>query len=294
MTVLVTGGDGQLGRALAALDRPERRVLAMARGRLDITDPDAVRAAVAAARPAVVINAAAMTDVDAAEGDRDRAFAVNETGAAVVADACRHAGARLVQVSTNYVFDGAAPAPYGPDAAAAPHNVYGASKLAGEAAARAAYPDGAVVLRTSWVFSPTGRNFVRSIAAAAATRDRLDVVDDQSGRPTAAADLAVACLAVADAPAAGGIVHVGGDPPVTWYDFAVAIVDRLADRLDRRPAVVPVATAQVPRPARRPANGVLDCRSYVAATGRALPDWRPALDRVLAALSQETGGPERR
>ena len=288
MTILVTGGAGQLGRALAACDRPDRRVLALGRDRLDVLDRAAVRATIDGVRPRAVVNAASMTDVDGAEAEPARAFAVNRDGAAAVAEACRDIGARLVQVSTNYVFDGSAGSPYAETAAPAPLGVYGDSKLAGEAAVRAAHPGGATVLRTSWVFSATGRNFVRSILAAARRETRLPVVADQSGRPTAAADLAAACLAVADGAAGPAILHFGGDPPVTWYDFAVAIVARMAGSAAGRPAsVVPVDTAAVPRPARRPANGILDCRRYVAATGRALPDWRPALDRVVARLTGE-------
>ena len=149
------------------------------------------------------------------------------------------------------------------------------------------------MLRTSWVFSATGRNFVRSILAAVAKKPRLEVVADQSGRPTAADDLAAACLAVAAMDPAGPgdevppVLHFGGDPPVTWYDFAAAIVARAGRAAAGRPTLVPVATACVPRPAQRPTNGVLDCDAYIRATGCALPDWRPALDRVMARL---TGG----
>ena len=199
MRVLVTGQEGQLARSLAerAADHPELDIITTARDLVDLSCAGSVAAAIAAVRPDLVINAAAYTGVDLAEDEPALAFRINAEAAGETAAAALQAGAAIVQLSTDYVFDGESSEPYREDAPANPMSVYGRSKLAGEEAVRAANPLH-LILRTAWVYSPFGRNFVKTIVAAARDRDRLDVVDDQHGCPTSALDLADSILAIAD------------------------------------------------------------------------------------------------
>lgn len=294
--LLVTGAGGQVGHELLALART-RGVDAVGTdvAALDITDAAAVRQAVEDARPDAAVNAAAYTAVDRAEAEPDRAAAVNRDGARHVAEACAAAGIPLVHVSTDYVFDGTKGAPYVPADAVSPLGVYGRTKAEGEAAVREATPEH-VILRTAWVFSAHGHNFVRTMLRLARERDTFGVVADQHGGPTSAAAVARACLAVAEQTAAGhgiwGTFHHAGTPAATWFDLATEAV-RLGALLDPavRGTVRPIATADYPTAAARPPRVELDTSAFERAYGVAAPDWRADLPAVVAALveSERTG-----
>lgn len=278
--ILVFGKTGQVARELARL-APDARFLG--RDVADLADPAGCAAAIRALRPRLVINAAAYTAVDRAETEAALATTINGDAPGAMAGACAALDVPFVHISTDYVFDGSGDAPRAPDAPVAPINAYGRSKLAGE---QAVLTSGAraVVLRTSWVFSAHGANFMKTMLRLAATRDELRVVNDQVGGPTAAADIARACLAIGDAlaqGAAGGIQHFAGSPDVSWAGFATAIF--AGARLPTR--VVPIPSADYPTPARRPLNSRLDCAS-LAGYDIARPDWRVALADVLQELKE--------
>ncbi len=284
---LVTGGSGQLATSLAAAAPDGFAISVVGRPNFDFDRPESIDAVFAEARPELVINAAAYTAVDAAESDAEAAFRANRDGPARLAALCAAAGARLVHVSTDYVFDGAKGAPYVEQDPTNPTGVYGASKLAGEQAVLAALP-GAVILRTAWVYAPTGRNFVRTMLNAARKTDRLRVVADQIGCPTTATDLAEAIFALvprlmaADAPA--GVFHAVGGGWTSWHGLAVATFEEAARYGAPVPEVAPIATADWPTPARRPADSRLDCGRLAAAFGVALPPWRASLARAIDAI----------
>lgn len=278
--ILVFGKTGQVARELAAL-APD--ALCLGRDRADLTDPAACAAAITAQRPAAVINAAAWTAVDRAETEEEAATAVNGAAPGAMAQACAAAGIPFVHISTDYVFDGQGTAPFAPDHPTAPLSAYGRSKLAGERAVRAAGGPH-VILRTSWVFSAHGSNFVRTMLRLGAERPVLRVVADQTGGPTPAAAIAAACLTIADRlrtqPGLSGTHHFAGAPDTTWAGFARAIMAAAG-----LPAQVEdIATADWPTPARRPANSRLDCSTLEQAFGIARPDWRAHLAAVLADL----------
>ena len=287
--ILVVGARGQLAAALADAGGPAVRRLG--RPALDFDRPDGVAAAVRGAMrdfgPALVVNAAAWTAVDAAEADPDAAARANRDGPALLAALCAEAGLPLIHVSTDYVFDGLKGAPYVETDPPCPTGVYGATKLAGERAVLAA-GGRAVVLRTSWVYAATGRNFVRTMLGAAAPR--LRVVADQQGCPTAAADLAAAVLAVAARLREGwrdeyaGVFHTAGTGATTWHGLAVAIFEEAARHGRPVPAVDAIATADWPTPARRPPDSRLDCGKLHRVFGVRLPAWRPSLAGVVDAL----------
>jgi dTDP-4-dehydrorhamnose reductase len=285
VTVLVTGGAGQLATALAASGGD--RVRLVGRPAFDFDRPESVEAAFRAASPALVVNAAAYTGVDAAEADAEAAFRANRDGPALLARLCAAAGVPLIHVSTDYVFDGRKGAPYVETDPTSPEGVYGASKLAGEHAVLEACPE-AIVLRTSWVYSPTGKNFVRTMLAAARKTSRLRVVADQKGCPTTAADLAAAILAIiGHGRRQGGVFHAAGTGWTTWHGLAVAVFEEAARHGLTPPEVVPIATADWPTPARRPPDSRLDCAKLAKAFAVRLPDWRdsvgPTVDAIFAA-----------
>ena len=286
MTILLTGAGGQVGREVARLAPALGvEVAAFDRAALDVTDADAVRRRVADAAPDAVVNAAAYTAVDRAEAEPDLAFAVNRDGARHLAEAASERGVPVVHVSTDYVFDGTQGAPYEPGDPVAPLGVYGASKAAGEDAVRAA-TDRHVILRTAWVFSRYGGNFVATMLRLAGERDRLAVVADQWGHPTAAADVARACLAAARRAAEGlaGTLHVAGTPLATWHDLAAETV-RLGVGLGAVPRVPvdPIPTSAYPTPAARPGRVELAMAGSFAALGLPPFDWRTALADEVAA-----------
>ncbi|PZF79414.1 dTDP-4-dehydrorhamnose reductase [Jiangella anatolica] len=278
MRWLVTGAAGMLGRDMTTvLDGAQ--VTALTRADLDITDAAAVDTAVSGHD--VIVNTAAWTDVDGAETAEEAATAVNGAGPAHLAAACARHGARLVHVSTDYVFDGAATAPYPEDAPTAPRSAYGRSKLAGERAVLAALPDAGYVVRTAWLYGEHGGNFVRTMARLAAQRDTLDVVDDQRGQPTWSMDVAhaIAGLVRADAPA--GVYHATNAGETTWFGLARAVFAQLG--LD--PARVrPTTTDRFPRPAPRPAYSVLGHDGWARAGLAPLRPWDEALAEAAPAV----------
>lgn len=275
MRLLVTGSRGQLGLALqAAAPACGHEVVGFDLPELDITDVTAVREAVAAVRPDAIVNCAAFTAVDAAEADEARATAVNGTAVAGLGTAADEVGAVLVHISTDYVFDGRSGRPWREDDPTRPLSAYGRSKLAGEVAALRARQH--LVVRTAWLFGQ-GANFVEAIRKQIeAGKPELSVVADQLGSPTYAADLAAAMLGLL-AGGALGIVHVVNEGVTTWQGFAAEIVRQLgADVVIR-----PICTAELGRPAPRPANSVLDTARLRGLLGGPLPPWQDALGRYL-------------
>jgi dTDP-4-dehydrorhamnose reductase len=290
MRFLLLGGTGQVGEELRALATPDDvEVDAPSRGTLDLQDADAIASMIAAEPWSVVINAAAYTAVDRAESEEAIAFAVNAAAPSRLAIETGRRGIPLVQISTDYVFDGKKGSPYVEQDEAAPLNVYGRSKLAGERAVRAGNPRH-VILRTSWTYSPYRTNFVKTILRLAAERDRLTVVADQRGCPTAARDVAKACLDIALRCASDperapyGIFHFAGAGEASRFEFATAIVELSADRRARSPQVVPVRTVDYPTPAERPLDTRLDCPAIVRAFGASLRPWREALEETIERL----------
>jgi len=292
-SLVIFGGLGQVGRCLAEAALPagwERRVFDHAG--CDITDPAAVERALAGIEGGAVVNAAAYTAVDRAETEAEAAFAINRDGAGIVAATAAERGLPLIHLSTDYVFDGAGRAPWREESATGPLGVYGASKLAGEEAVRAAGPRH-VILRVQWVFAAHGGNFVRTMLRAAATRPQLRVVNDQIGAPTPAADIAATCLTLAQHLADGhgfGTFHYCGAETTSWHGFAAAILAEAAAHGLAVPPLAPIATADFPTPARRPAYSVFDCHRIAAIHGIAQPDWRRALAATVPALLSQVGG----
>lgn len=286
--ILVTGRSGQVATALAAA-LPARGFVALCVGQPDFSfdAPGSVDAAFDGMMPDAVVNCAAWTAVDAAEDEEAAAFRANALGPAMLAARCAARGIPLVQVSTDYVFDGRKAAPYVEADAPNPLGAYGRTKLAGEWAALAGNPR-TVVLRTSWVFASTGGNFLRTMLRVGAERDELRVVADQHGSPTAAPDLADAIAGVLARirddgwqDAHRGVFHATGSGFTTWHGFAEAIFVAAGGK---RPALHPIATAAYPTRALRPADGRLDCGRLASVFGVTLPPWPDGLSRVLHAL----------
>lgn len=277
MRVLVFGRSGQVATELARL-APDAQFLD--RAAADLSAPETCARAILAARPDAVINAAAWTAVDAAESHEAEAGIINGDAPGAMAGACAELGIPLVQISTDYVFDGQGDAPFAPDHPTAPLNAYGRTKLRGEDMVRSS---GAVhaILRTSWVFSAQGSNFLRTMLRLTAERDRLTVVADQIGGPTPANAIAAACLTIAThlrkAPKLSGTYHLSGEPDTSWADFARYIARAAGHSCE----IADISTADYPTPAQRPANSRLDC-SGLAAFGLSRPDWRAATDAIIA------------
>ncbi len=275
-TILLTGAGGQLGTELARSLASHGDVIAAPRDRLDLADADAIVAAVRAARPDLIVNAGAYTAVDLAEKEVAAAQAVNARAPAILAEEARRASAVLIHYSTDYVFDGSRSAPYDEDAPASPLNVYGRTKHEGELAIASSGAH-ALVLRTSWVYGLHGRNFLVTIRRLAAERPELRIVADQVGVPNWTRTLAEATARVVGSGLTAvaersGLYHLSSTGEASWYDFARAIVGDVAS-----PRVLPIATAEYPLPARRPAYGVLGTAKFERSFGFALPDWRRAL-----------------
>ncbi|GAA2130115.1 dTDP-4-dehydrorhamnose reductase [Kitasatospora kazusensis] len=275
---LVTGSGGMLGRdLLSVLAEAGIAATALDRAALDITDPAAVRAAVAG--HGVVVNCAAWTDVDGAEAAEEAATAVNGTGVRHLAAACAEAGARLLHVSTDYVLPGDAGQPYPEDAATGPANAYGRSKLAGERAVAELLPEHGYVVRTAWLYGEHGNNFVATMLKLAAQRETLDVVDDQQGQPTWSYALAQQLAALGRAPGApAGIYHGTASGRTTWYGLARAAYELSGLDPER---IRPTSSAAFVRPAVRPAYSVLGHDRWAAAGLAPLPDWRASLALAL-------------
>jgi dTDP-4-dehydrorhamnose reductase len=291
LRIAVTGTAGQVVRAL-----DERAgghavtMLPLGRPGLDLAAPESVAPALRAARPDAVVNAAAYTAVDKAESEAGLALAVNGAGAGAVAEAAAVLGIPVLQLSTDYVFDGTGDRPWREDDPTAPLGSYGRSKLAGEAAVRHATRDHAI-LRTAWVYSPFGQNFVRTMLRLARTRETVTVVADQHGCPTSALDLADGLLRVArnlvERPAEAGLrgtFHMAGAGDTSWCDFARAVFAAAAVRGGPSARVEPIATADYPTPAQRPRNSRLDCGKLARVHGVALPPWPGSLDACVARL----------
>ena len=294
MRIAVTGRNGQIAASLIerAVAHPDLTVLPLHRPGFDLLQPGSVAAGIEAARPDLVISAAAYTAVDQAEDEPDLAFAINADGAGHVAAAAATVGAQVIHFSTDYVFDGEKAEPYTEEDPPNPRSVYGASKLAGEEAVAAANPRH-LILRTAWVYSPFGTNFVKTMLRLAAERDRVSVVADQIGNPTSALDLADATLAIAARLHAGsesepadmyGLYHLTGEGSASWADFARAIF--AASRRHGGPSaeVIDIATADYPTRASRPRNSRLSGAKFDRTLGIVLPAWREATAPAVALL----------
>ncbi len=293
MRICITGSQGQVASALKTWHGREGvTILPLARPEFDLAKAENALTLLTAMKPDVVISAAAYTAVDLAESNPDEAMSVNATGPGLVAKAAAALDVPILHLSTDYVFDGMRPTPYAEDCATSPNGVYGSTKLAGEQAVAAANPRH-VILRTAWVYSHEGKNFVKTMLRLAETRPQLGVVSDQFGCPTYAPDIADALIAIARqsmsakaGSAEFGVFHMAGGGDSSWSGFASAIF-ALA-RKHGLPAadVKPIATADYPTPARRPFNSRLDCQKLSATYGVRLPFWHDGLERCMAILAQ--------
>lgn len=285
MKVLVLGAGGQVGRALLECAPASAEVVARDRRGCDIGDEGAVRRCLAETSPDLVFNAAAYTAVDRAESDPEEARRLNALAPGWIASACAAAGARLVHLSTDYVFDGRQSQPYCPSDATNPLGVYGRTKRDGERAVMAAAPD-ALVVRTAWLYGAAGNNFVRTMLRRMRERDPLKVVADQIGTPTHVESLAGALWRLA-AMGAGGIHHYTDAGVASWYDFAVAIAEEALPRrlIARAPSIAPVASAEFPTIAPRPLFSLLDKSETWEALGGPPPHWRVNLRECLRAIA---------
>ena len=287
MKVLLTGASGQVGRALAASAPAGVVLVALGREKLDIAAPGAAAEMVAEIAPDLILNAAAYTAVDRAESEPALAMAVNGTAVGRLAAAAALSEARLVHISTDFVFDGRANSPYPPGAPTAPLSVYGRSKLAGEQAA-----GNALIVRTAWVYAAQGANFVHTMLRLMRTRDEVRVVADQIGTPTFAGSLAEAIWRLV-AQGRTQVWHHTDGGEASWHQFAVAIQEEALTLglLERAVPVVPISTDDYPTAAPRPAYSVLDCTGTTAALGAPPPPWRDNLRAMLAGLKASEGTP---
>jgi len=287
VTVLITGAGGQVGRALLSTAPATLQVSGVSHRELDIGDAKAVSEYFRLHSPDVVINAAAYTAVDRAESEPDLALRVNGEGARNLAAAARDSGARLVHISTDFVFDGAGSMPYRPDAPTGPLSVYGVTKLAGEKAVLEVLPERSVIVRTAWVYAADGTNFVRTMLRVMNANRAVRVVADQVGTPTAARGLAETLWKIVAQPQIAGIHHWTDAGVASWYDFAVAIAEEGVS-LGLVPAdvtVAPIATVDYPTPARRPSYSVLD-KSSLTSLGLVPVHWRARLRSVLGEMQR--------
>jgi dTDP-4-dehydrorhamnose reductase len=287
--VLITGAAGQLGRELLRSVPEGVECIAATREILDIADAAQVRAFVWRERPGLIINAAAYTAVDKAESEQELAAAINVNGAANLATACAENGSRLIHVSTDFVFDGTSSTPYLPDAPTSPLGEYGRSKLAGEQAVVAGLPS-ALIMRTAWVYSAFGGNFVKTMLRLMAEREELSVVADQVGTPTWARGLADALWLAADQSDLQGLYHWTDAGVCSWYDFAVAIAEEALEigLLQRMPRIHPIPGSAYPTPAARPAFSVLDKNSTWAVLKTEGLHWRSQLRSMLKELKESS------
>lgn len=287
MKVMIVGSGGQVGQELVKRAPSGWDILATDRSQLDLTDVQQVSRLVTSFRPNVIINAAAYTAVDKAESESALAFAINRDGPLYLARAAKTCGAKIIHISTDYVFSGDKTGVYHESDATAPTGVYGQSKLDGELAIARECPEH-IILRTSWVFGEYGHNFVKTMIRLARERDQLSVVGDQFGSPTYAGDIADVLLVIAGKvtqmpePRMWGTYHFSGTEYVCWADFAVAIIDSAhkINLITKKPVIHAIATSQYPTPAKRPANSKLDCSKIQNVFAVKLSDWRAALESI--------------
>lgn len=286
MKVLITGAGSQLARELQVTAPRTHTVVARHHSQLDISHEESVFEAVQEVSPDLILNTAAYTAVDRAEKERSEAFRVNAWGAASVARAAASVGARLIHFSTDFVFSGGGHEPLRPDHPPSPINAYGESKLKGESEVMATLGSAAVIMRTAWVYSRFGRNFVKTMLDLMSSESRIRVVDDQIGSPTWARGLARATWKIAKLSELSGIQHWTDDGETSWYRFALAIQQDSNDigLIDSNCEVDPVSTADYPRQARRPAYSVLDKSSTWQALGSSAPEWGQQLRAMLQDL----------
>lgn len=284
MRVLITGAGGQLGRELLLTKPASIDILALNRSECDVSAPTVVNAVVSKFRPHIIINAAAFTDVNAAESETDAAFRINSDGAANVAHAAKQINAHLLHISTDYVFDGRQSMAYSITSRPNPINAYGASKLAGEEGVLASGAS-ATIVRTAWLYAETGRNFVTTILRLLKKGNPISVVSDQVGTPTAAQDLAEVLWRCASNPQEQSILHWTNSGIASWYDFAIAIQELAVDRriVDAGTVIMPISSHDYPSPAPRPTYSVLDSFLAWSAFGPAR-HWRNALAHTLDKL----------
>jgi dTDP-4-dehydrorhamnose reductase len=291
--ILVTGRGGQLVNCLVerTAGRAGFEVVALGRGQMDLERPESLGEPIRAVRPDVVINAAAFTAVDQAEDEPERARAVNVEAAGAIAAAARESGARIIQISTDYVFDGTADGPYSEDAPTNPLGVYGRSKLEGEERVRAEAPEH-LILRTAWLYSPFGKNFVRTMMHLAEVRDTVSVVADQRGNPTSAYDLADGIVAVLDCwrddpgRGLGETYHLCGSGEASWCELAAQVMAERRQLGLRAAHVEPISTANWPTRAPRPHFSVLDCSKARKDFGIRLPAWQASVAKVVKRLAR--------
>jgi len=291
MRIVVTGREGQVARALAerCADRDDIELIHAARPDFDMAKPEGLAEKIAALAPDILVNAAAYTAVDQAESEPNLAITINAIAAGEVARGARLRGAPVIQISTDYVFDGTLGRPCRETDPVSPLGVYGRTKLAGEKAVAEANPDH-VILRTSWVYSPFGKNFVKTMLRLAETKDEIGVVSDQVGNPTSAFVIAegimsvIAGLMFRDASGFSGIYHLAGHGSASWYDVACTIFDIAGQRLDRVPIVKPIATADYPTPTKRPADSRLDTTLFAETFEYDAPPWRTSVDDCVMRL----------
>jgi dTDP-4-dehydrorhamnose reductase len=293
MRIIVTGVNGQIATSLKERGKGRADIVALGRPHLDLVDRDSVLDALAATPCEIIINAAAYTAVDKAEQEPDQAMRINADGAGHVAEAAARLGVPLLHISTDYVFDGASARPYRETDPTRPTGAYGRSKLAGESRVLTTQPNCAI-LRTAWVYSPFGANFVRTMLRLGETREEVGVVADQHGNPTSALDIADALLVIAAriasdaAPVLRGVFHMTGQGDATWADLAEASF-AAAERHGRKAVRVKrIATADYPTLTKRPANSRLDNGKLLRTYGVILPDWRPSLSDCVDRLLSET------
>lgn len=291
MRIAVTGRSGQVVTSLLERGEAEgHEVIAVGRPDLELSDTSSIAPALAAARPDVIVSSAAYTAVDRAESDSDLAFAINAHGAGAVAETARALDIPLIHISTDYVFGGTGNRPYVETDPTGPVSIYGASKLSGEAAVLDSYGENSVILRTAWVYSPFGVNFLKTMLRLARDRDEIGVVADQFGNPTSALDIAGGVLRVArnlssiSDPEMRGVFHMTGSGEASWADFAEAIF--AASRAHGGPSarVRRITRAEYPTPAIRPANSRLDCHHIREMHGVTLPNWRESMGQVITRL----------
>ncbi|NWJ27270.1 dTDP-4-dehydrorhamnose reductase [Rhizobium sp. RM] len=291
MRLAVTGKNGQVVSALLARANIDLQIIALGRPELDLLHPETVLSALHDAKPDVVVSAAAYTAVDKAESEPDVAFVINRDGAKAVAEAAKSLGLPVIHLSTDYVFDGAKDGAYQENDPTGPTSVYGRSKLDGETAITESNANHAI-LRTAWVYSQYGNNFVKTMLRLAESRDEINVVADQIGCPTCADDIAQAIIVIAkrlvEDPSSDlrGVFHLSGSGETTWADFAKQIFAFSMAEGGKPMTVNEIKTAQYPTPAKRPANSRLDCSKLEKTYGIKLPDWQSSTQAVVTAIAQ--------